>query len=189
MTLTCQELNINKRAAKVYEGKNKEMDTRICKSTGGRESGMKENRSPKEGLQRRGGERRPLWVLSGETVVGGLVKEGPRCVYVASEGVGGGGSVFSCMYATEGFVTPSREAEGKMSGKEGGEKNTGTAPQSAPAKTSLCLFKEFDIYCDEEVYVEMPREAGVDIFSLEMNKENLSPAKSRWASQGKKYRL
>ncbi|KAG5518711.1 hypothetical protein PMAC_002680 [Pneumocystis sp. 'macacae'] len=165
------------------------MEVQMCRSTGGKETGMKENRSPKQGLQRRAGERRPLWVLSGETVVGGQVKEGPRCVYVASEGVGGAGSVFSCMYATEGFVTPSREAEGKMGGREGGEKNTGTAPQSAPAKANQCLFKEFDIYCDDEVYVEMPKEAGMEVFSLEMNKENVSPVKSKWISQEKKYRL
>ncbi|KAG4301204.1 hypothetical protein PCANB_002485 [Pneumocystis canis] len=145
---------------------------------------MKENRTFNKDYIGREGERIPLWVLNTESIIGDSLKDEPRYVFVASEEVTTDSSVFSCTYAMEGFVTPSRERIKEV------EKNTKILTQSAPAKSEQSSFKKFDIYYDKETYIQIPgMEMNTELFSFEMNKENISPEKSKWVSHGKKSRL
>ncbi|KTW29801.1 hypothetical protein T552_01006 [Pneumocystis carinii B80] len=126
-------------------------------------------------------ERKPLWTLK--------QKEDHELtyVYIPSVKVSLEPSVFSSTYATDGFITPCRQKEiskGKNKDK------TKLQPQSAPAKINKSFHEKFDIYYDEQTYIEIPQiKTNIEIFSVEMNKENLSPIKSKWISRRKKYRL
>ncbi|EMR10207.1 hypothetical protein PNEG_01480 [Pneumocystis murina B123] len=128
-------------------------------------------------------ERKPLWTLKQK-------KEESTYVYVPSVKVSLEPSIFSSIYATDGFITPCRQKEILIL-KDGKNKDKiKMQPQSAPAKINKSFHEKFDIYYDEETYIEIPEtKTNIEIFSLEMNKENMSPMKSKWLSRRKKYRL
>lgn len=128
-------------------------------------------------------ERKPLWTLKHK-------KEESTYVYVPSVKVSLEPSVFSSTYATDGFITPCRQKEILIFKDEKNKGKITMQPQSAPAKINKSFHENFDIYYDEETYIEVPEtKTNIEIFSVEMNKENMSPIKSKWISRRKKYRL
>lgn len=131
-------------------------------------------------------KRRPLLTLNQAE------KKESTYVYIPSIRVSSkemSSSIFSSNYGIEGFITPyrSKGIEWENDKKEENE----IQPQSAPAKIIHSLNnKLFNIYYDEETYLEIPNsKVNHELYSLEMNKENVSPIQFCKNSKGKKCRL